>query len=173
MKIIKPAAFFITLTCLSLSAQAMTVWTLTDVTFEDGGTATGSFAFDAGSNAFSDILLTTTAGSSFPGTVYSAFQAGNAITMQTANGLSVLQLAFVDALTDIGGTVALGSNSDGRSPFEGICVDSVPCRGYSSIRNIIAGAVTTEAAALSEPGSLSLLLIGLAGIVGFRRRNIS
>ncbi len=173
MEILKSAALVIILTCLSLSAQALTIWTLTDVMFEDGGMATGSFSFDAGSNTYSDIMLATTAASSFPDTDYSAFQAGNATTLQVANGLSVLQLAFVDALTDLGGTVALGSNSDGRSPFEGICNGSVPCRDYTSMRNIVLGSVTTEVAALAEPGSLSLLLISLAGIAGFRRRNIT
>jgi len=152
------------------SASAMTVWNLAGVSFDDGGTASGSFAYDAASNAYSNINLVTTAGAIFPGTGYSAFQAGNGNTLQVANGLSVLQLAFVNSLTALGGTVALGTNSDGRSPFEGLCTGSVPCRQYSSVRNIVSGAVTTDALSLAEPGTWVLMLAGLTACVFLRRR---
>jgi hypothetical protein len=169
MNILKPIALIVTLTCLSLPAQAMT-WSLQNVIFEDEGTATGSFVYDAAANSYSDIMLTTTVGTILPGMGYSAIQAGSNTTVRFANGLNVLQLAFVAALTDAGGTIALGAGRDGRDPFEGICTGSAACREASSIRKIIGGSVTTEAAPLPEPGSLILLLIGLAGIAGFGRR---
>src|SRR5262245_23815689 len=35
-------------------------WTLQNVVFADGGTATGSYSYDAATNAFSDINVVTT-----------------------------------------------------------------------------------------------------------------
>jgi hypothetical protein len=169
MKTLTFAALAIVVGCLSMPAQAMT-WTLVDVTFAGGGAATGSFFYDAGSNTYSDIALSTTGGSGFSGTDYTAFQAGNESTLQVVNGLSVLQLSFVSPLTDLGGTIALGTSREGRDPFEGICSVSVPCRDYSEIRSIISGSVTTDAQQLAEPGSLLLFLIGLVGVARFSRR---
>ena len=40
------------------SAQAAVVtWTLNDVVFEDLGTATGSFDYDADTNVYSDVAI--------------------------------------------------------------------------------------------------------------------
>jgi hypothetical protein len=48
------------------------LWTLTDVTFDDGGTASGSFVFEDVTGAYSDLSITSTAGSSFAGATYAA-----------------------------------------------------------------------------------------------------
>jgi len=47
---------------IAIAQAAPLQWTLTDVTFDDGGTATGSFVYDADSNTYSNIALKTTAG---------------------------------------------------------------------------------------------------------------
>jgi hypothetical protein len=53
------------------SAQAIPViWTLEGVLFEDGGTASGSFVYDADTSTFSDTYIVTTSGSMFPGEAY-------------------------------------------------------------------------------------------------------
>ena len=47
-------------------------WNLSGVTFDDGGAASGSFVYDAPTNTFSAIDITTTPGSAFAGaTLYS------------------------------------------------------------------------------------------------------
>ncbi len=55
----------------SVSAQAIPIlWTLDSVTFVDGGTATGSFVYEADTITFSMINVTTTAGGGFLGASY-------------------------------------------------------------------------------------------------------
>jgi len=167
----KLAAIMFFLTLISLPSHAMSIYSLKDVAFEGGGTATGSFTYDAGSNSFSNILLETTAGSGFSGESYSNFQAGNENTLQVTNGSSVLQLAFVSSLTNTGGTIALGTSIEGRDALEGICSGSIPCRSFSSQRSIVAGAVTTDmAVALAEPQVWPLLIIGFVAIFFLNRQ---
>ena len=52
------------------AAAAPVTWTLDGVAFDDGGTASGSFVYDAATNTYSAISITTTAGSSRPGASY-------------------------------------------------------------------------------------------------------
>ena len=54
MKIFLPATLAVILSCLSLSAMSMQ-WHLSGVTFDDGGTAFGSFFFDADTVTYSGI----------------------------------------------------------------------------------------------------------------------
>ena len=46
------------------------LWTLNGLVFDDGGTASGSFVYDADSHHFSAINLATTAGSILPGATF-------------------------------------------------------------------------------------------------------
>lgn len=63
-KLFASAAIALSFLAFTVSANAAPIqWTLTDVAFDDGGTATGSFVHDADSNTYSNILLKTTAGS--------------------------------------------------------------------------------------------------------------
>ena len=53
------------------SASALPItWTVSDVVFDDGGTLNGIFVYDADANVYTDINLTTTAGTTLPGDVY-------------------------------------------------------------------------------------------------------
>ena len=51
---------------------AVITYTLEDVIFDDGGTASGSFDFDTSTNTFSNISIISTAGSLFDGTTHFA-----------------------------------------------------------------------------------------------------
>jgi hypothetical protein len=63
---VKCAACVSILSLLSVAANAVpVVWTLDDVVFNDGGTASGSFTFDADTNTYSAITIATTPGSVF------------------------------------------------------------------------------------------------------------
>ena len=56
---------------LSVSASAAPLlWTLSGVTFADGGTASGSYIYDATTNTYSSVHVITTAGSRLPGATY-------------------------------------------------------------------------------------------------------
>jgi hypothetical protein len=56
---------------LSLTASAAPLlWTLEGVTFAGGGTASGSFDFNADTNVYSNVDITTTTGGSVTGSTY-------------------------------------------------------------------------------------------------------
>jgi hypothetical protein len=116
-------------------------WQLVNVTGIDGATFTGSFVYDADTNKYSSINITATVGpvpgSDFaPATTFlfqdpccsstpSALLAidSNAADLTNAN---VLDLEFVSALTDAGGTVALSNNSSGGSCQDSVCSSYFP-----------------------------------------------
>jgi hypothetical protein len=156
------------------TAQAVPIlWTLENVTFLDGGAASGSFIFDADSSLYSSISVSTTAGA----TVLSAasydaehtFYVGNPqflvmVDSPVAPGTRVLQLPFVEALSNAGGTVALG----GLFNFgEGSCGEP-PCQDVTVLlpfRYIADGQVVGTPVPVSpvpEPSTLLLVAVGLA-----------
>jgi hypothetical protein len=177
MKIIRIAALAITLGFLSLSAQAMSIqWNLSGVTFGDGGTASGSFFFDADTITYSGISITTTVGTfiSTPGVFtdhepsfgvapdFLTVKSGPAIDL---TGLDILHMTFAAGLTSVGGTVGILVTL--LSQEADICLDP-GCGTASGTRQITGGSVIA-ATAMPEPGTLGLALIGLAGL-GFSRK---
>src|SRR5271165_2611169 len=94
------------------SADGIT-WDLS-ASFDDGGSASGSFFYDAVSNTFSAIHITTTPGAAFPGATYTtlsgAFGSSNTGMLLGASsgdlaGTDLLFLMFGLDLTNLGGTV--------------------------------------------------------------------
>ena len=152
----------------SAPAQASPVlWTLSDVTFNDGGTAFGSFVYDADLNLFSDIVVTTTDGSIRTGVSYGIPGVGNASLFDTLDSLPVvvgvtprLLLSLTSPMTNLGGTIAIG----GPFTLEVTCA-SANCGVGSNERLVVTGSIT----AVPEPASMILLGIGAASIV-LRRR---
>ena len=73
-------ALLLAVSALSVVGAPVT-YTLSGVTFGDGGTASGSFAFDPVTLAYSSINITTTSGSTLTGTTYNFYNflgSGNA-----------------------------------------------------------------------------------------------
>ena len=115
--------------CLLLGAvlcsQAYAIpveWSVDGLVRADGGTVSGSFVYDADTNTYSAINITTTTGPSpppLPGETYSGFDpttsdASGVIFERIQRGISdaaaltgqnSLLFAFVPALTNAGGTV--------------------------------------------------------------------
>jgi len=146
------------------SADGIT-WTLSDVTFNDGGLASGSFVYDALTNTYSSIDITTTSGSAFAGTTYNAL---GGLFGSTSNGMllgasgdltntDVLILLFGAALTDSGGTVVLGGFG------EGTC-DNTDC-SLSTLDRSITGGELIGTVATPEPSVLSLLTMALVALM--------
>ena len=143
-------------------------WTLDEVTFADGSTASGTFVFDAGTFAASDWNITTTAGPGFGATTYtpsnstySHYNSGNPQdTLQFQSNTEVgasgsnyrqLRLTPVVALTNSGGAVALDlATADGGS-------GGVECFNCSPFRLINGGS-------LSAPGASGAGSQGVARI---------
>ena len=108
---------FLAFACsLSISAAAAPIsWFLDGVTFDDGGTASGSFVYDASTNAFSNIAIATTAGSIRSGSPYSAPTGIGTATiadfvdpdLPVLPGVSERLILFLAAaMTDAGGTIS-------------------------------------------------------------------
>jgi hypothetical protein len=115
------------------------------VTFGSGGSATGSFTFDPGTNLFTNINITTTVGTRSPAT-YTNMSAGLSadstgvlfVTSAAANqgGLPGFSMFFATALTGAGGTSALtGQEAD--------CGDPGCSMPTGVMRFISTGSVTT------------------------------
>lgn len=126
-------------------------WYLDNVTFDDGGHATGSFVFDSVTNTYSQVDITVTLGTTFA-TGYHYTMAGVppaptafANSVRAFSNLPVQQGDrffngnFVSALTNDGGIVAFNPLAE-----EASC-DAVNCSvyGVSAKRFIVLGSVST------------------------------
>lgn len=147
------------------SADGIT-WTLSGLTFDDGGTASGSFNYDAVTNTYSAINVTTTTGTTLTGATYTSLSdlASSSDTgllfgasSVDLTGISLLMLLFDAPLTNSGGIVqvALLPPNDG---IEAICTSS-DCSTFSS-RSVTGGEVIGTVVT-PEPPAISLLSIGL------------
>ena len=166
---------------LALSAQASSVtWTLQGFVFDDGGTAQGSFDYDATANLFTNINVTTSGGgiqgASF--TAPTAFGSGGAFDFVEApqadlTGLRNLYVLLSGQMTALGGTIQVSLFTSGISSTESVCTTS-DCNSIDVQRRLTAGSITTAPTALPIPlpGALPLLAGGLAvlGVAGWRRR---
>jgi hypothetical protein len=153
-------------------------WTLTDVLFEDGGTATGSFVYDADTNEFSTISIATSGGTLSPPASYSSLligSAGDAALVPAAGpdltGSALLQLIFQFPLTNAGGIVFLiDPFFPTASSFEGTCLNAA-CTSVDFGRLMVDGGVigTPLSATVPVPAGGALLFSAIGLLGGLRR----
>jgi hypothetical protein len=148
-------------------AQAEPVrWHLVDIKFADGGVASGSFDYDADTNTYSNVAVTSTSGDAFPGAEYrfgmliaeftpSATSVNFSPSAQPAHSEGEFALAFASALTNGGGTVAVAT--EGSLAKEGLCVEApllteqkLSCNGGGFVNWL---RIVTEGSVTSTPGS--------------------
>ena len=146
-------------------------WDLSGVTFNDGGTATGSFVYNADTNTVSSVDIVTTPGLRFGGEDYTAVDPGygpfpDEIVFVTSGSLAdytdtpALDLLFDPSiLTDAGGTIALNLLSE-----EAACADATCRMGTEAFREVTAGGVSSAVTSTPEPSTLLLLGAGLLGL---------
>jgi hypothetical protein len=162
------------LTLATGTAQAIPItWALSGVTFSDGGTASGSFRYDADTDTMLDVMITTTAGTARSGTSYTQPFNGLGVNDDISTfldslaadltGATIMQLAYADPLTNAGGTIVIQPFSDEGTCYNAGCTGKAP-----PIRQVTSGFVTTE---VSEPTTLATLCLGLAAL-GFTRRRM-
>ena len=156
------------LVALSASASAAPkTWTLTGVTFSDGGTASGSLVYDADTNTYSGINVTTSAGSVLvTGGTFHFFSSGFApgaggVLVNVSNaadltGTRAFAIFFNPPLTDVLTSTAVTGQ-------EASC-NNATCSGPTGPSRLVT-AGSAAAAALSAVPTLSgpmLALLGLA-----------
>jgi hypothetical protein len=168
MKKAAPALLAACTLALSAAADAApVVWTLVDGVLDDGGTASGSFVYDADTNTFSAINLVTTAGSVLGGGTFSVLLDGGAtaaafVPAGALDGAPLLQLIFDVPLTNDGTLVLLANPVfPPASSFEATCEDG-DCLSAAFGRSFVDGAllgapVPVPAAAWLLGGALGVL----------------
>ena len=172
------AAVSMVLAPLSANASPIT-WTLQSVIFADGGTASGSFAYDAAANVYSAISISTSATGGIPAALFqyksifgTAPSVGVFLDSNAANltGFHDLTLRFSNNLTSAGGTSPLQLSS---SSFETTCSNS-QCGIVANPSSYITGGSVTApgGTATPEPATLLLLPISLLGILTASRRSL-
>jgi len=159
------------------AAQAIPVtWTLQDVVFDDGGSASGFFIYDADLDLYSSVNITTTSGSDLSGESYlypKGVFAGPFSLVATAQdvpdltGVASIALFYnPGVLTNSGGTRSLVEGSSRES----FCADP-DCNigvGEPNSRDIIAGSIS----AVPVPAAVWLFGSALAGLGWLRRKQI-
>jgi len=160
-------------------------WTLNNMVFSDGATASGSFVYDAATNTLSSISITTTAGSAFGGATYTAVDPsftplpndiGFVVTlMPDFTGTGALELEFFTSntfatptnLTNAGGTIFTALNE-----FQ--CLNA-SCTSVNDLRGTVGSGTVTGVVITPEPSSLLLLAIGALGLIfafGLREQQV-
>ena len=176
MKMTRTLPGLVACTCLStLAAASPVTWTLSNLTFGHGGTASGSFVYDATTNTFSSIDVTTTDGSvrsgetySFPSTVGNA-SAADFIDIDLPVGVGTtmrLDMYLNTSMTDAGGTLNVLSAQE----FTCISAGCSFSTGTEPGLDLRLGAGEITLLTVPEPASLALVGIGLAAAARFRRR---
>lgn len=148
-------------------------WTLNNVTFNDGGTASGTFTYDADTQTVDNWNLTTTSGSILGGSNYdpgdSSYFIQNLGNPQDSIIFEIGQLQLritpISALTDAGGNVAINLNTaNGES-------GGVECFNCSPFRIFVSGDLSAATVnETPEPASIFFLGSGLLGLAGGVRR---
>ena len=144
-------------------ASANIIYTFSGVTFDDGGTLTGTFTTNDTFNSLIDFNITTSPGAGGLGFHYtlgtsdsSSTSLPSIIVVNTPPLLdNILQVTF-SSLTAAGSPILLG-NFDS---FE----------QHLTARRVITGGEAIVAAAVPEPSTLSMAGLGLLGIFFLRRR---
>lgn len=153
-------------------AQANPIsWTLRNVTFDDGGTAFGTFTTDPATGDLRGFDITTTPGAVLGGYTYTPlttnFSSNNLnqpnsfiVGNDTQQIRTYIQLTFVHPLT---GGLAVDPIIPGNPPFAAY---SFECNDCNPFRFVESGDAVAP-----EPATLAIFGIGLAGLgAAIRRR---
>ncbi len=171
--LLKIPTLLIFCTLYSISANATpVVWNLSGVTFDDGGTASGSFTYDVDTGAYSAISINTTAGSVINTAMnYDVTNAGCLTLDEIICFLNVadgpdytddlgVTFAWVGTpLTNAGGTVALTGAREYHCANASCSIVDLD----APLRLLATGSITTESIVPPETFSVGGTVSGLTG----------
>ena len=166
---------------LTEASATPVTWTLTGATFNDGGTMSGSFVYDADQSLCCGIMgelmsgtITTTSGSQSVGATFSVgptFLSGSALYLYDyfANNIDQSIGIFLASVpTNGGGTIAITSaferrddNTHGQQNLWFVQASDTAAAGYIT---------TSEAPSTPEPSTVVLAAGALLAVAGWRRR---
>jgi hypothetical protein len=149
------SAVFAALILAAGPAPANIVFSFSDVTFDDGGTLTGSFTTDDTMSFVVSFVIDTRGpviGTEYnPGGGGCGFALGtNPFHLGCGNGDEALQIAFSGPLSARGATIDIGSASFERS------------LNFDYLRYITGGRVVSD---VPEPSTIALLAISVLGLL--------
>jgi hypothetical protein len=163
-----------------LSFASTITWTLSDVTFDDGGSASGSFTTDSTTGAVTSFNIVTTAGTLLGSTTYDAttsyvfgdnYFSTNSFVLATNGSITpYINFAFADPLTGFGTNLLV---VDVSLPAEWVGFE---CNGSDCElgRFMSRGsAITTVVSGIPEPSTWAMIILGFAGLgyVNYCRKN--
>jgi hypothetical protein len=165
-----------TMFALALPANASIInWTLSGVTFDDGGTASGTFATDSTTGDVTAFDITTTAGTTLNGSVYDVstsflyannFFTANSFLLATTTPFATpyLELAFANPLTSTGVDALIPGDVANTT------IGSWECNNCSPFRNVVSGEAVSG---VPEPSTWAMMILGFAGIgfMAYRRKS--
>lgn len=160
----------------SVSASAVPIqWSLS-ATFDDGGSATGTFFFDPNTTTFSSINVQTTAGTSRNGDSYS-FVCVSPCTGSGPTATQVLLLGQASSsnlmgvpgfFMDFTGTLVSGGTLSINYGLEATCSNGTCVGPAAPTRQIVEGSITVLEAAAPEPATSAFVCLGALGLVATR-----
>lgn len=161
------------LACAPVAIAFPVTWTLSGATFSDGGTATGSFVYDADTNTLSNWSVSVAGGNTgtFPPMTYDTTTASGTISgqgatltgvMLSAAGNRQLRMPSVSALTDTGGTIAI----DFANLYQGECFNCSPYRAFTTgnLVGTAAPTITSAATTTFTLGSAGTFTVTSTGV---------
>ena len=164
MKLFKTLIFCAAVLTASPSLAVVALYDISGGTFSDGTTFDGNFEFDSGTLQFGDYSVTTNSGAlpafnytnANSGAYYGGGAGPNNFIFFLDNGSRYFNFSFLTPLSPGTQTLNLAS--------------SYECSNCGTFRLVTAGTVSTVAA-VPEPGTWAMMLIGFGGMgVALRRR---
>ena len=177
LRYLTATALFVGAAFSSLPANASTIdWTLSGVTFDDGGTATGTFSTDSTSGDVTAFDIVTTAGTTLGGATYDSTASGiyssdgvyspNSFIVENFNTSTYVNFEFVNSLTTPGTDDLILSVGTDYASYE--------CNFCNPVRGIVSGDAVSgdNVGATPLPTTIPLFASGLGalGLLGWRRR---